>query len=222
MDEENIRARSAQRTQWMECAQRGDREAYRALLTDIASPLLRFLRRRIADPHELEDVYQDTLMALHRARHTYDPSRPFEPWLFAIARHVARRRRWSTATCRAIAKSHGSNGRDGSYVCRARCRAISVSWWTSSSSCGSAIQRRRKRNSGEVTSVNRAPYASRSPRCAHSIHRVRCTLRARRFSSSIRDARSEVTRRSSGSVCRRDGKDAACHTSKQSAPPRPL
>jgi len=89
MDEENVRARSAQRTQWMECAQRGDREAYRALLTDIASPLLRFLRRRIADPHELEDVHQDTLMALHRARHTYDPSRPFEPWLFAIARHVA-------------------------------------------------------------------------------------------------------------------------------------
>ena len=48
MDEENVRARSAQRTQWMECAQRGDREAYRALLTDIASPLLGFLRRRIA------------------------------------------------------------------------------------------------------------------------------------------------------------------------------
>jgi RNA polymerase sigma-70 factor (ECF subfamily) len=88
MDEENLRARSAQRSRWMECAQRGDREAYRALLTDIASPLLRFLRRRIADPHEVEDVYQDTLMALHRARHTYDPSRPFEPWLFAIARHV--------------------------------------------------------------------------------------------------------------------------------------
>jgi RNA polymerase sigma-70 factor, ECF subfamily len=89
MDEENLRARSVQRTQWMESAQRGDREAYGALLTDVASPLLRFLRRWIADPHELEDVHQDTLMALHRARHTYDPSRPFEPWLFAIARHVA-------------------------------------------------------------------------------------------------------------------------------------
>src|SRR5262245_26569873 len=45
MDEENLRARSAQRTQWMECAQRGDREAYGALLMDVASPLLRFLRR---------------------------------------------------------------------------------------------------------------------------------------------------------------------------------
>jgi RNA polymerase sigma-70 factor (ECF subfamily) len=89
MDEENARARSAQRTQWMERAQGGDRAAYSALLEDVAPQLLRFLRRRVADPHELEDVHQDTLMALHRARHTYDPSRPFEPWLFAIARHVA-------------------------------------------------------------------------------------------------------------------------------------
>jgi RNA polymerase sigma-70 factor (ECF subfamily) len=34
-----------------------------------------------------EDVVQDTLLAIHRARHTYDPDRPFEPWLAAIARH---------------------------------------------------------------------------------------------------------------------------------------
>ena len=89
MDEETLRARSVQRARWMERVQRGDREAYDELLTDMAPPLLRFLRRRIADAHELEDVFQDTLMAVHRARHTYDPSRPFEPWLFAIARHVA-------------------------------------------------------------------------------------------------------------------------------------
>jgi DNA-directed RNA polymerase specialized sigma24 family protein len=88
MDEENLRAHDAQRAQWMERAQQGDRVAYGALLTDVTPPILRFLSRRIADQHEREDVYQDTLMALHCARHTYDPSRPFEPWLFAIARHV--------------------------------------------------------------------------------------------------------------------------------------
>src|SRR5437016_13583496 len=75
MDEETLRARSVQRARWMERVQRGDREAYDELLTDMAPPLLRFLRRRIADAHELEDVFQDTLMAVHRARHTYDPSR---------------------------------------------------------------------------------------------------------------------------------------------------
>lgn len=68
--------------------QEGDQEAYRTLLDDIAPSLLGFLRRRIHDPHELEDAYQETLVALHRARHTYDPRRPVEPWLFTIARNV--------------------------------------------------------------------------------------------------------------------------------------
>jgi RNA polymerase sigma-70 factor (ECF subfamily) len=69
-------------------AQTGDREAYRALLDDIGPAIMRFLGRRVADRHEIEDLYQETLIAVHRARHTYDPARPFEPWLFAVARHV--------------------------------------------------------------------------------------------------------------------------------------
>ena len=84
------------RARWMRRIQAGDLEAYRELLDDVGPMILGFLRRRVSDPAEVEDVYQDTLMALHRARHTYEPSRPLEPWLFAIARHVvtdhARRR----------------------------------------------------------------------------------------------------------------------------------
>jgi RNA polymerase sigma-70 factor (ECF subfamily) len=81
----------------MACAQTGDREAYRAVLEDVGPLLLAWLRRWLPDAAELADVYQDTLVHLHRARHTYDPARAFEPWLFAIARHCAadhaRRRR---------------------------------------------------------------------------------------------------------------------------------
>jgi RNA polymerase sigma-70 factor (ECF subfamily) len=50
---------------------------------------VRFLRRRLRDHEDLADAYQDTFLALHRARHTYHPFRPIEPWLFAIARNVA-------------------------------------------------------------------------------------------------------------------------------------
>lgn len=81
--------------------QDGDRECFRALLDDIGPTLTNFLRRRIADRDELEDVYQDTLMAFFQSRHTYDPSRPFEPWIFAIARNIAAdhaRRYWTRAT----------------------------------------------------------------------------------------------------------------------------
>jgi RNA polymerase sigma-70 factor (ECF subfamily) len=56
------------------------------------------LRRHVADPQEVEDAYQEVFMAIFEARHTYEPGRPFEPWLFAIARNIAvdySRRRWS-------------------------------------------------------------------------------------------------------------------------------
>jgi RNA polymerase sigma-70 factor (ECF subfamily) len=54
----------------------------------------------VADPQEVEDVYQEVFMAIFEARHTYEPGRPFEPWLFAIARNIAvdySRRRWTRA-----------------------------------------------------------------------------------------------------------------------------
>ena len=72
----------------MALAQAGDHEAYRAVLDDVSAMLKGFLRRRLADPEEAADVLQDVLLALHRARHTYDPARPFEPWLFAIVNHT--------------------------------------------------------------------------------------------------------------------------------------
>ena len=81
--------------------QDGDSDCCRALLDDIGPMLTNFLRRRIADQNEIEDVYQETLMAFFQARHTYQPSRPLEPWLFAIARNIAAdhaRRYWTRAS----------------------------------------------------------------------------------------------------------------------------
>ncbi len=100
--EDNARAeRSRSRAHLMERMQQGDSEACRALLDDIGPSVMRFLRRRVADANELDDAYQEVLMALFEARHTYEPGRPLEPWLFAIARNIAAdnvRRRWSRAS----------------------------------------------------------------------------------------------------------------------------
>jgi RNA polymerase sigma-70 factor (ECF subfamily) len=69
---------------WMAAAQDGDNAAYARLLREIL-PFLRVLaRRRCADPDRAEDVVQEVLLTLHRVRHTYDPARPFTPWLAAI------------------------------------------------------------------------------------------------------------------------------------------
>src|SRR5881396_2214962 len=73
-------------------AQRGNAEAYRALLDDIGPEIASFLRARVPNPQDVGDLYQETFLALHRARRTYTPLRPVEPWLFAIAGHVVARR----------------------------------------------------------------------------------------------------------------------------------
>lgn len=67
-------------------AQAGEREAYRRLLDEI-TPYLRSLAvKSHRDPNDIEDTVQDVLLTVHAIRHTYDPTRPFGPWLVAIAR----------------------------------------------------------------------------------------------------------------------------------------
>jgi len=67
-------------------AQDGDRDAYRVLLEDV-SPYLRALASRcFSDASDVEDAVQDVLLAIHMMRNTYDPARPFGPWLVAIAK----------------------------------------------------------------------------------------------------------------------------------------
>jgi RNA polymerase sigma factor (sigma-70 family) len=66
-------------------AQAGNQDAYRQLLEDI-TPYLRVLAaRQIRNVDDIEDTVQDVLLTVHSVRDTYDPSRPFGPWLVAIA-----------------------------------------------------------------------------------------------------------------------------------------
>ena len=71
----------------MRRAQDGDRRAYHALLLEVTALVREFARRRLRQADGLEDVAQETLLSIHRDRHTWDPARPFLPWMYAIARH---------------------------------------------------------------------------------------------------------------------------------------
>jgi RNA polymerase sigma factor (sigma-70 family) len=67
---------------------RGDTQAYRRLLATLVVDLRSFFRHRIAlGADEIEDLVQETLLAIHSRRETYDAKKPFTGWLFAIARH---------------------------------------------------------------------------------------------------------------------------------------
>ena len=67
-------------------AQRGDKQAYAALLALSRDWLLRYFRRKVP-PEQIEDLVQDTLLSLHRKLASYDPARSVIPWLAAIARY---------------------------------------------------------------------------------------------------------------------------------------
>ena len=73
----------------MERANRGDGDAYRELLTEIGDVIHGYLHKRFGDPGFVEECVQESLLAVHRARHSFDPRRSFRAWLFAIVRHKA-------------------------------------------------------------------------------------------------------------------------------------
>jgi RNA polymerase sigma factor (sigma-70 family) len=77
------------RAMWMAAAQGGDRRAYEKVLAE-SVPLIRAAARRqgVAQDH-LDDVVQETLITVHRVRHTYDPTRSYDAWITAIANRRA-------------------------------------------------------------------------------------------------------------------------------------
>jgi len=73
----------------MRAAQQGDSRAYQALLRACLPVAASIARRQGVPADRLDDVAQDVLLTIHRARATYDPSRPFMPWLRAIVQRRA-------------------------------------------------------------------------------------------------------------------------------------
>jgi len=66
----------------------GDGAAYRLLLETLQAQLGGYFRRRLAgDVSEVDDLVQETLIAIHTRRGTFDRSLPFTAWAYAIARH---------------------------------------------------------------------------------------------------------------------------------------
>lgn len=95
-----------QRSALMVAAQAGDRSAYEALLRGCV-PMIKSVAYRQGVPRDgIDDVVQETLLTVHRARQTYDPNRPFSAWLTTIAHrrhrcHAPPRLQGSAGTSRA-------------------------------------------------------------------------------------------------------------------------
>ncbi len=68
--------------------QDGRMEAFEQVYARLSGVLLRYLASLTRDRSRAEDLLQETFLQIHRSRRSYSPSRPVQPWAFAIARHV--------------------------------------------------------------------------------------------------------------------------------------
>ena len=69
----------------------GDSASHRTLLNRLNSRLRAYYKSKLTrvgkGASEAEDLVQEAVVAIHIKRHTYDPTDPFTPWVYAIARH---------------------------------------------------------------------------------------------------------------------------------------
>lgn len=98
----------------MQAAQAGDRQSYTLLLRRVIPQLRQTVRsrRQFLPDAEVEDIVQDILVSLHAVRATYDPRRPFMPWLMAIARN----RLADSGRCHARRNAHEVQVADPSLI----------------------------------------------------------------------------------------------------------
>jgi RNA polymerase sigma factor (sigma-70 family) len=86
---DGMRLDDDRRSTWMAAAQAGDQAAYGALLRDCVGVIEKVARRQGVPADRIDDVVQDALLTVHRARQTYDPTRSFTAWLRVIAERRA-------------------------------------------------------------------------------------------------------------------------------------
>jgi len=65
---------------------KGDQLAYAQLLQETSRFLRPFLAKRLSFTNQVDDLLQEILLSIHKARHTYDGNRPYKPWVYAIAK----------------------------------------------------------------------------------------------------------------------------------------
>ena len=104
----------AQYREWMLASLQGDAFAYRKLLAELTRHLRGYYARRLG-PDAAEDAVQETLIAIHTKRGTYDPSRPFTAWVYGVARYklidvYRRQRRGQTVPLDAAGELFAADG----------------------------------------------------------------------------------------------------------------
>ncbi|MBA2405996.1 MAG: sigma-70 family RNA polymerase sigma factor [Bdellovibrionales bacterium] len=68
-------------------SQAGDNNAYNQFLSRVSVVLVPYVQKKISHSEFLDDIIQDTLIAIHKSRHTYLPGRSLAAWIYVICEH---------------------------------------------------------------------------------------------------------------------------------------
>lgn len=91
-------------------AQRGDQASFDELARRVDGPLRAFLRQRVADAADADDLAQETLIRAYEKLDLYDPQRPFTTWLYTIGKRLAVNRRDADRRRERLAVAAGGSG----------------------------------------------------------------------------------------------------------------
>jgi RNA polymerase sigma-70 factor, ECF subfamily len=80
-------ATDAKLRDWMVLSLASDKAALTWMLEEIGARLRVYFARRLASAVDVEDLVQETLLAIYAKRHTYDPGLPITPWIYTIAKY---------------------------------------------------------------------------------------------------------------------------------------
>ncbi len=81
-------AADARLRDWMILSLASDKVALTRMLGEMGERLRIYFARRLASsPVDVEDLVQETLLAIYAKRHTYDPKLPITPWIYTIAKY---------------------------------------------------------------------------------------------------------------------------------------
>ena len=75
---------SEQWQEWATAAQGGDKRAYSNLLSALHPYIKNVVYKSVNSPEAAEDIAQEVLISVHKSLKTYQPSKPFKPWLMSI------------------------------------------------------------------------------------------------------------------------------------------
>jgi RNA polymerase sigma-70 factor (ECF subfamily) len=90
-----------------QCVQRGDRAALERLVARYLRPIRAVTASYPTERADIEDALQETFLRALRGVEAYQPARPFAPWLYQIARNVARDRAATNTRRRTEPLPHG-------------------------------------------------------------------------------------------------------------------